>query len=508
MLTILRQNIWRVAKRDFSRAWAHTSSVHSVNEQDVEHFTKILSSPSSVISTLSPSFSSSSDLENFNADWMGKYKGHATTVLKPRTTEEVSKILKYCWERQIHVVPQGGNTGLVGGSVPIQDELVISLSNLSKVRSFDPVSGILVADAGCVLESLSEHIAPHGFIMPLDLGAKGSCQIGGNVATNAGGLRLLRYGSLHGTVLGLEVVLPDGTVLDQLSTMRKDNTGYDLKQLFIGSEGTIGIITGVSILTPPAPKSTNNVVLALPSFSNVIPVFKATRQHLSEVLSAFEYFDRTAYDLALKHGHAAPFPAEEVEGAECYVLLETSGGKKEHDDEKINTLLETLLSDEDSLILTGTLSQSPSQFASLWAIREGLTEAVSKEGKAYKYDISVPVSSFAEVVGTVRARCEEKGLISRGLVKHVIGYGHVGDGNLHLNVIASEYNDEVAQTLEPFVYEVVASHRGSISAEHGIGVMKTHALKYSKDAISRQWMRKIKDIFDSKGIMNPGKVLE
>ena len=261
-------------------------SLTTPTEADVVHFRSFLA-PQSVISTLGANAVESSDLDQFNSDWMGKYKGQSRVVLKPRSTEEVSRIMKHCWERRIGVVPQGGNTGLVGsslvrsksqstylfatgGSVPVKDEVVITLSGMSDVRSFDPVSGtgaffrtgslflisslgILVADAGCVLESLSEYIAPHSYIMPVDLGAKGSCHIGGNVATNAGGLRLLRYGSLHGSVLGLEVVLPDGTVLDQLSTLRKDNTGYDLKQLFIGAEGTLGIITAVSILTPPAP---------------------------------------------------------------------------------------------------------------------------------------------------------------------------------------------------------------------------------------------------------------
>ena len=261
-------------------------SLTTPTEADVTHFRSFLA-PQSVLSTLGANAAESSDLDQFNRDWMGKYKGQSRVVLKPRSTEEVSRIMKHCWERRIGVVPQGGNTGLVGtsfsysqsestdllrtgGGVPVKDEVVVTLSGMSNVRYFDPVSGngalfcagslylisvlgILVADAGCVLESLSEYIAPYSYIMPVDLGAKGSCHIGGNVATNAGGLRLLRYGSLHGTVLGLEVVLPDGTVLDQLSTLRKDNTGYDLKQLFIGAEGTLGIITAVSILTPPAP---------------------------------------------------------------------------------------------------------------------------------------------------------------------------------------------------------------------------------------------------------------
>ncbi|KAI0048350.1 FAD-binding domain-containing protein [Auriscalpium vulgare] len=493
-----------------ARRWKHTSSrppLNSVTADDVAHFAKILPQ-NAILSTLPPSDLHASDIDQYNNDWMGKYHGNSTTVLRPQNTKQVSDIMKWCHERRIGVVPQGGNTGLVGGSVPILDELIINLGNMSKVRSFDPVSGALVADAGCILESLSEHIAPHNHIMPLDLGAKGSCQIGGNVATNAGGLRLLRYGSLHGTVLGLEVVLPDGTVLDNLTTIRKDNTGYDLKQLFIGAEGTLGIITGVSILTPPAPQASTNVILALPRFENVLPVFKTARLHLSEILSAFEFIDREAYDLAVKHGQGKALNEQDVEGAECFVLLETSGGKKEHDEEKLTGLLETLLEADEPLILTGVLSQSPTQFASMWRLREGITESVSKEGKAYKYDISIPLAAFKEVVDLTREHLRKQGLLHEEAVKQVIGYGHVGDGNLHLNVIAAAYTSEIQAALEPFVYELVASYNGSISAEHGLGAMKAHAIHYSKTGVAVDMMKKIKELFDPRGIMNPGKVLE
>ncbi|KAG6911845.1 hypothetical protein DXG01_000092 [Tephrocybe rancida] len=497
----------RIANISLRAARAHHTALNTVTEQDLAHFAKILP-PSSILSTLPPSSAASQDLEQYNNDWMGKYHGSSTTVLKPKTTEQVSQIVKWCNERRIGIVPQGGNTGLVGGSVPIHNELILSLSNMSKVRSFDPVSGILVADAGCILQSLTDYVAPHNHIMPIDLGAKGSCQIGGNVATNAGGLRLLRYGSLHGTVLGLEVVLPDGTILDQLTTLRKDNTGYDLKQLFIGAEGTLGVITGVSILTPPAPQASNNVILALPSFKNVLPLYEIVKRQLSEILSAFEYIDRTAYDLAVKHGQGRALTDEEVEGAECFVLVETSGGRREHDEEKLADLLEFLMSAEEPLITNGAMSQSPAQFSSLWALREGVTEAVAKEGKPYKYDISVPLSSFQDVVDNTRKHLETKGLLGDHAVKHVVGYGHVGDGNLHLNVVAESYTPEIQAALEPYVYEVVASHRGSISAEHGVGAMKTHALHYSKSDVSIAWMKKIKEVFDPRGIMNPGKVLE
>ncbi|KIY50640.1 FAD-binding domain-containing protein [Fistulina hepatica ATCC 64428] len=447
---------------------------------------------------------------------MGKYCGRSTTILKPRTTQQVSDIVRYCYEKRIGIVPQGGNTGLVGGSVPVNDELVLSLSNMNQVRKFDPVAGILVADAGCILEALIEYLAPKNHIMPLDLGAKGSCQIGGNVSTNAGGLRLLRYGSLHGSVLGLEVVLPNGQILDQLTTLRKDNTGYDLKQLFIGAEGTLGIVTGVSILTPPAPQATTNVMFALPCFENILPLYSQVKRGLGEILSAFEYLDRTAYDVSVKHNPGRALRPEEVEGARCFVLIETSGSNKEHDEEKLNKLLKELLGVEKPLVNTGVISQTPAQFASLWALREGVAASIAREGKCYKYDIGVPQASFQECVDAIRERLRSTGLLrqegepveGQPKVKHVLGYGHIGDGNLHLTVVAEAYTDDIQNAIEPYIYEMVASHRGSVCAEHGVGLMKTHALHYSKDEVSLSLMRKIKAIFDDRGIMNPGKVLE
>jgi len=313
---------------------------------------------------------------------------------------------------------------------------------------------------------------------------------------------------LHGTVLGLEVVLPDGSIMDQLTVLRKDNTGYDMKQLFIGAEGTLGIVTGVSILVPPAPLASNNVILALPSFDNVLPLFRTVRERLGEILSAFEYIDKVAYEMGIRSGQVRPLAEDETAEAECYVMIETSGGNKEHDEAKLNGLLEDLMNADEPLILTGTLSQSDSQFASLWALREGLTEAVQKEGKPYKYDVSVPISDFPKVVEGVRERLISKGLYGEHAIPLVMGYGHVGDSNLHLNVIARHgYTPELEEALEPFIYELVAKYKGSISAEHGIGWMKVPVLHYSKSQTSIEWMKKIKNTFDPLNIMNPGKVL-
>ncbi|WVQ78193.1 hypothetical protein IAT38_000276 [Cryptococcus sp. DSM 104549] len=430
---------------------------------------------------------------------MNKYHGKSQVLVRPRSTEEVSKVLQWCNTENVAVVPQGGNTGLVGGSTPIHDEIILSLSALTSVRSFDPVSGILTAEAGIILEQANAYLAERGFIFPLDLGAKGSCQIGGNVATNAGGLRLLRYGSLRGSVLGLEVVLPDGRIWDGLSALRKDNTGYDLKQLFIGSEGTIGIITAISILCPRRPTSTNVAVFSLPSYDACLQVYSQAKSHLGEILSAFEFFDKEAYKAVKSHGGVKRVFEEE---GEFYCLMETGGSNGEHDSEKLSNLFESLMS--SSLILDGVLAQDTTQAAALWQIRELCPESLSKAGKAYKYDLSVPVGKMYDLVERTRERMVELGLLG-GKIKSVAGFGHMGDGNLHLNVVADEFSDEVQSAIEPFIYELVAEYNGSISAEHGLGAMKAPYISYSQSRTSVALMRRIKELFDPKAILNPYK---
>jgi FAD/FMN-containing dehydrogenase len=402
---------------------------------------------------------------------MRKYRGQARLVLKPESTEQVSKILKYCNDNMIAVNPQGGNTGLVGGSVPVFDEVVVSLSRMDKIRSFDDVSGVLVADAGVILEVADNYLAERGHIFPLDLGAKGSCQLGGNVATNAGGLRLLRYGSLHGNVLGLEAVLPDGTIMDDLTMLRKNNTGYDLKQLFIGGEGTIGIVTGISIICPQRSPAVNVAYFGLESYEKAQQAFKEAKHQLSEILSAFEMMDGQSQKLYV-HATGAKLPLESE--YPFYCLVETSGSNTDHDSEKLNTFLEYVMSED--IVSDGVVAQDETQVQSLWACREGISEASQHFGGVYKYDLSIPLPELYDLVSDCRERMQKEGLMDEHddskPVMDVVGYGHMGDSNLHLNVACRWYDKGVEKVLEPWVYEWVAERQGSISAEHGLGLAK------------------------------------
>lgn len=441
------------------------------------------------------------ELLNYNEDWMKKYRGESQLLLKPKSTQEVSQIIKYANEQNLAIVPQGGNTGLVGGSVPVFDEVILSLANLNKFRSFDRTSGILKVDAGVILENADNFLKEEGYIFPLDLGAKGSCHVGGVVATNAGGLRLLRYGSLHGSVLGLEVVLPNGEIVSSINALRKDNTGYDLKQLFIGSEGTLGVITGVSILCPPRPNSFNVAFLGLESYDKVKETFVKAKAELGEILSAFELMDNNCQVLA-KHHLQTSHPLEDEHP--FYVLIETSGSNNTHDMEKLEAFLENAF--ESEVISDGVIAQDETQLKTLWNWREQVPEASQVGGGVYKYDVSLPLDHLYELTNAARARLIEAGLLGEGKpVIDAVGYGHVGDGNLHLNVAVRHYDKAVEKCLEPFVYEWVSDKNGSISAEHGLGFQKKNYIGYSKSDIEIQLIKQLKGIYDPKAILNPYK---
>eukprot|EP01129_Flabellula_baltica_P004848 TRINITY_DN1720_c0_g1_i2.p1 TRINITY_DN1720_c0_g1~~TRINITY_DN1720_c0_g1_i2.p1 ORF type:complete len:507 (-),score=130.45 TRINITY_DN1720_c0_g1_i2:899-2419(-) len=479
----------RMSWRRYGSRVIQRNDYKSVNDDDLSVFKRILGEKN----VITDSFS----LENYNKCWMGKYEGHSRVALLPQDTQQVSQILAYCNEQRIAVCPQGGNTGLVGGSVPVFDEVVLSLKKMNNILKFHEDSGIVVTEAGVILENLESYVNEKGHIIPLDLGAKGSCLIGGIASTNAGGIRLLRYGSLHGSILGLEVVLADGKILKNLSTLRKDNTGYDLKQLFIGSEGTLGVITGLSILCPPQPKAINVAIMGINSFEDGRKALKKAKLYLSEVLSSFEFLDSKCMDYVTSHYDNLPQPLEEKHP--FYLVLETAGSNAEHDLEKLNQYLEHV--SEEGLIQDGTVGQDKTQNNTIWKYREFVPEAVAKMGRVYVYDISLPLDHMYEIVRVIADRMKQFPEVE------VSGYGHMGDGNLHLNILAPEYADKYRDLIEPFVYEYVSNVNGSISAEHGIGQMKPEEILFSKSREEVDIMHVIKKSLDPNGILNPYKVL-
>ncbi|KAL7909549.1 hypothetical protein GGI35DRAFT_386692 [Trichoderma velutinum] len=475
----------------------------SLTADDVAYFKNLLGGEQAVIDGTNAG--SEDDLKPFNEDWMHKYRGQSRLVLKPGSTEDVSQILKYCNDRKLAVVPQGGNTGLVGGSVPIFDEIIINMSRMNQIHSFDEVSGSLVLDAGCILEVADQYLAERGYIFPLDLGAKGSCHVGGTVATNAGGLRLLRYGSLHGSVLGMEAVLPDGTVMNDLCALRKNNTGYDLKQLFIGGEGTIGIITKLVIQCPQRSAAVNVAYFGLESYEKAQLAFREAKKQLGEILSAFELMDsRTQQIVHRIKGEERPLEGEHP----FYCLIETSGSNGDHDYEKLEKFLEDVLTKE--IVVDGVVAQGEGQAKALWSWRESITECIGHGGGVYKYDVSIPLAEMYSLVEDVKARMGEAGLIGETEeypVSAVVGYGHMGDSNLHLNVAVRRYDAKVEEALEPFVYEWIEKRNGSISAEHGLGLAKKKYVQYSRNETVIGLMKQIKKLYDPNGIMNPYKYI-
>jgi len=477
----------------------HTISLNRLEETHKTHLKGILSNDTSLF------IEDEQDMKAYNQDWLGKWTGKSQFAVRPKTTQQVSQILRYCNEHGIGVVPQGGNTGLVAGSIASEvvsegvNQIVLSTSLMNHIESFDENSGTLVCQSGAVLEQLNQYLNEHGYMMPLDLGAKGSCQIGGNLATAAGGIRFIRYKSLHANILGMEVVLPDGTVVDALKTIRKDNTGYHLPHLFIGSEGTLGVITKCAVATAIMPKSVNVVFLGVESFEKVQHVFRTAKSLLGEVLSAFEFFDRESMDLVVKHGLVDPLE----QATPFYVLLETHGSNNEHDEQKLEKFFDQVLGAGDAV--DGTLAFDETQRAALWRLREGIPESLRREGYVYKFDISIPLPRMYDIVEILRNKFSE---IETLTGTKVYGFGHLGDDNLHLNFVLPAKNEQVESEIEPFIYEWASSHRGSISAEHGVGTIKKKYLHHSQTPASIELMKLIKRAIDPKNIMNPGKVVD
>jgi len=441
----------------------------------------------------------------YETDWRDQYHGPAA-VVKPANTEEVARVVALLAEARVGMVPQGGNTSLCGASVPDESatQVVISLSRMNRVRQIDVDNNTMTVEAGCVLANLQKVADEHGRLFPLSLGAEGSCEIGGNLSTNAGGTAVLRYGNTRELVLGLEVVLPDGQVWSGLRGLRKDNTGYDLKHLFVGAEGTLGIITAAVLKLFAKPRSRATSLVALDNPAAAVTLLSKLREGCGERITGYELISRVCVDLVLRHIAGSRDPL--LERHPWYVLVELSDSTP---GEALSGLLEACLADaaESEMIRDAVVAASEAQRDALWKMREDITEAQKLDGLSIKHDVSVPVSRVPELIERASAA-----LAARFPDIRIVAFGHVGDGNIHYNCSKSERQEAgqfFAQAAEVnhVVYEVVSSLGGSISAEHGLGVLKREEIKRYKSALELDLMRSIKSALDPHGLMNPGKVL-
>lgn len=436
-------------------------------------------------------------------EWRGRYQGRTPLLLKPQSTEDVSRILSVCNETCTPVVPQGGNTGLVGGQIPLDGEILLSLLRMKRIRSIDAEGLSAIAEAGVVLADLQRAAAQAGALFPLSLAAEGSATIGGNLSTNAGGVNVLRYGSARQLVLGLEVVLPDGRVLDLLRALRKDNTGYDLKQLFIGAEGTLGVITAAALELFPAPQARATAWIAVPSPAAAVALLRRLEEASGGLLSAFELMPRIGVELVLAHvpGTADPLASP----SPWYVLAEATSGASVPLAGIFETTLVSAVNSE--LATDATLAANETQHRALWRLRETFSEAQKREGASLKHDVSVPIRAIPDFLAQGAAAVEALVPGARP-----VSFGHLGDGNIHFNVSAPKSadrtrflarRDEVARA----VHDLVHVFGGSISAEHGVGIARLDAITRYKDAVELDIMRVLKRTLDPNNILNPGKVV-
>jgi FAD/FMN-containing dehydrogenase len=446
------------------------------------------------------------DLSAFELDWRRRWHGKALAVVRPGNTDEVAAVVKACVAHGVAMVPQGGNTGLVGGGVPDASgtQVLLNLQRLNRIRQIDAANLTLTADAGCVLQTLQQAAHDAGLLLPLSLAAEGSCTLGGNLATNAGGTQVLRWGNARELCLGLEVVTASGDVWHGLSGLRKDNTGYDLRDLFVGSEGTLGIITAATIKLAPLPAATTTALAACGSLADCVALLSLARQRLGAALTGFEVMGRFALDLVARHFPALPAP---LPGVPWTVLLEQSDTEGEA---QARSRFEAVMGEalEAGCVSDAVVAESLAQSQALWHVRESIPLAQAEEGLNIKHDISVPVSAIPDFVARTDAALQAAYPGVR-----LVNFGHLGDGNLHYNVQAPQGADgrrflaEHEHAVNTIVFDEVAKYGGSFSAEHGIGALKRDELALRKSPVALQLMRSIKAALDPQGVFNPGRML-
>ncbi len=446
------------------------------------------------------------DLSAYEQDWRRRWRGRAGAVVRPGSTAEVAAVVHACRAHGVTIVPQGGNTGLVGGGVPDDSgrQVLLSLQRLRAVRAIDADNLTLTAEAGCVLQQLQEAAAARGLLLPLSLASEGSCTLGGNLATNAGGTQVVRFGNARELCLGLEVVTPAGEVWDGLSGLRKDNTGYDLRDLFIGSEGTLGIITAATMKLHPMPAATMTALAGCDSLQACVGLLAMAHARLGAGLTGFEVMNRFSLDLVARHFPTLPRPLPSAAWTVLVELSDVEGQARAR--ERIEGLLEAAL--DGGLADDAVVAESVAQSRALWHVRESIPLAQSQEGLNVKHDISLPVSAIAGFVDATDAALQAR---FPGI--RIVDFGHLGDGNLHYNVQAPEGQDpadflrEHEDTVNAIVYDAVQARGGSISAEHGVGQLKRDELRHRKSPVALGLMRAIKQAIDPAGLLNPGRVI-
>lgn len=442
-------------------------------------------------------------------DWRGRYRGKAQAVVRPGNVEEVAAVVRHCVLNNVPVVTVGGNTGLCGGATPDDSgrAVVLSTARLNKIRSIDTDNDTITVEAGCILQSVQDAAREAGRLFPLSLAAEGSCTIGGNLATNAGGTQVLRYGNTRELTLGLEVVTAEGEIWNGLRGLRKDNTGYDLRDLFVGSEGTLGIITAATLKLYPLPVAQRTAMLAFASLEDSVTFLSRARQGFGAALTGFEVMAGSVLQAVVRLFTEQRIPFEnESANSPWFALLELSDSESaEHAQARFEHVLGQAI--EDGLLLDAAIAQSVAQSKAFWHLRESIPLAEAELGKSVKHDVSIPISQIAEFVAVTN-----KALQAEFPGVHNVVFGHLGDGNLHYNVApgAGQTESEILSLqsqIYQLVHDSVASFNGSISAEHGIGQLKVNELPRYKSELELKLMRQIKQALDPKGLLNPGKVV-
>jgi FAD/FMN-containing dehydrogenase len=439
-------------------------------------------------------------LEPHVTEWRDVLHGRALVMASPGSTAEVAEVVKLCASAGVGIVPQGGNTGLCGGAIPDDSgqQLILSLARLNRIRAIDPEDFSMVAEAGCILSTLQEAALGVDRYFPLSLSAEGSCQIGGNLSTNAGGINVIRYGTARQQVLGLEVVLADGSIVDALRTLHKDTAGYDVKQLFIGSEGTLGVITAAALRLYPHPGETTTLLVAVPDAGSAVSLLARMRARLGDRIESFELISRFALELVERHISGVTLPFELT--GEWFVLTELAGGAS---DELLEGVLENAV--ENGLLIDAVIAKNIAEAGAIWRARHAISEAQKYEGPSIKHDISVPIGRMQEFL----KRCAGR-LVEREPAAQPVIFGHVGDGNLHYNLTVPESLAGDARRVEALtmtIFDLVAELGGSFSAEHGVGVTKRAWLEHYRGGAELELMRRLKKALDPKGLLNPGKVI-